>query len=84
MEYWELAKEELGTDAVTFTLLYEDSESASNVAAFIQSEIETTLPGVTVEMQSVPKKVRLENMQNFDFDLALNRWAPTMTTPMRF
>ena len=44
MEYWELAKEELGTDAVTFTLLYEDSESASNVAAFIQSEIETTLP----------------------------------------
>ena len=81
VEYWELAKEELGTDAVTFTLLYEDSESASNVAAFIQSEIETTLPGVTVEMQSVPKKVRIENMQNFDFDLALNRWGADYDDP---
>ena len=75
VEYWEQAKQELGTDTVTFTLMYEDSESASNVAAFVQSEIETTLPGVTVEMQSVPKKVRIENMQNFDFDLVLHRWG---------
>ncbi len=81
VEYWEQAKQELGTDTVTFTLLYEDSESASNVAAFIQSEIETTLPGVTVEMQSVPKKVRIENMQNHDFDLALHRWGADYDDP---
>ena len=81
VEYWEQAKQELGTDTVTFTLMYEDSESASNVAAFVQSEIETTLPGVTVEMQSVPKKVRIENMQNFDFDLALHRWGADYDDP---
>lgn len=81
VEYWEQAKQELGTDTVTFTLMYEDSESASNVAAFVQSEIETTLPGVTVEMQSVPKKVRIENMQNFDFDLVLHRWGSDYDDP---
>ena len=29
----------------------------------------------------MPKKVRIENMQNFDFDLALNRWGADYDDP---
>lgn len=84
VEYWEAAKKELGVDSAAFTLLYEDSESASNVAAFIQSEIEGTLAGVTVEMQSVPKKVRIDSMKEGDFDLALHRWGADYDDPNAF
>ncbi len=54
------------------------------MAAFIQSEIESTLEGVTVEMQSVPKKVRIENMQAGDFDIALHRWGADYDDPNAF
>lgn len=84
VEYWEAAKKELGVDSAVFTLLYEDSESASNVAAFIQSEVESTLEGVTVEMQSVPKKVRIDNMKEGNFDIALHRWGADYDDPNAF
>lgn len=68
-------KKELGNEAFIYKLMVEDTESAQNVAQFIKSEIQTTLPGVTIELEVIPKKNRVERMQAGDFKSVLTRWG---------
>jgi oligopeptide transport system substrate-binding protein len=84
VEYWDKAKAELGISEVKYTMIVEDTESATNVAQFIQSEIQTTLPGVTIEIQTMPKKNRVERLQAGDFELGLTRWGPDYADPMTY
>jgi oligopeptide transport system substrate-binding protein len=84
LEYWEKAKTELGISELKYTLIVEDTESAINVAQFIQSEIQTTLPGITIELQSMPKKNRVERIQEGDYELCLTRWGPDYADPMTY
>lgn len=79
-EYWEKAKSE--TDAREITLLYDDTETYAKVAAYIQSELEETLDGLTVELRSVPKKTRIEMLGEGDFDLCLMAWGPDYADPI--
>lgn len=44
-----------------------------NVAAFIQSEIETTCPGLIINLRVVPMNQRLDDMTNGNFQLAIHR-----------
>lgn len=84
LEYYNKAKEELGKEAFTYKMMVEDTESAQNVAQFIQSEIQTTLPGVTIELEVMPKKNRVERMQSGDFEAVLTRWGPDYADPMTY
>ncbi|MDF2941989.1 MAG: Oligopeptide transport system substrate-binding protein [Herbinix sp.] len=84
LEYWEKAKAELGVSELKYTLIVEDTESAINVAQFIQSEIQTTLPGITIELQSMPKKNRVERIQAGEYELCLTRWGPDYADPMTY
>jgi oligopeptide transport system substrate-binding protein len=84
LEYWNAAQSELGLSSLKYTMIVEDTESAINVAQFIQSEIQTTLPGITIEIQTMPKKNRVERMQSGDFELGLTRWGPDYADPMTY
>ncbi|MBP1920244.1 peptide ABC transporter substrate-binding protein [Youngiibacter multivorans] len=84
LEFWNTAKKELGVTELKYTMIVEDTESAINVAQFIQSEIQTTLPGITIELQTMPKKNRVERMQQGDFELGLTRWGPDYADPMTY
>lgn len=84
LEYYNKAKEELGKEAFTYKMMVEDTESAQNVAQFIQSEIQTTLKGVTIELEVMPKKNRVERMQSGDFEAVLTRWGPDYADPMTY
>ena len=84
LEYWQAAKAELGVSELKYTMIVEDTESAINVAQFIQSEIRTTLPGITIEIQTMPKKNRVERMQQGDFELGFTRWGPDYADPMTY
>ncbi|WP_040949471.1 peptide ABC transporter substrate-binding protein [Gorillibacterium massiliense] len=84
LEYWNKAKSELGIDKIKLELLFEDTESATLVAQFLQSEIESTLPGVTFELKSQPKKNRVELMQQGNFQVGLTRWGPDYADPMTY
>jgi oligopeptide transport system substrate-binding protein len=84
LEYWKTAQSELGITELKYVLTVEDTESAINVAQFIQSEIQTTLPGITIEIQSMPKKNRVENLQAGEFELCLTRWGPDYADPMTY
>lgn len=83
-EALELAKEELGKDSFTFTMIIEDTESSINVAQVLKSQIEENLDGVTVEIEQMPKKTRLDRMNVGDYELALTRWGPDYADPMTY
>lgn len=84
LEYYNKAKQELGKSSFSYTLIVEDTESAQNVAQFIQSEIQKTLPGVTIKLETMPKKNRLERMRQGQYDLGLTRWGPDYADPMTY
>ncbi|MDR1977172.1 MAG: peptide ABC transporter substrate-binding protein [Synergistaceae bacterium] len=73
---WEKAKAELGTDKFTFTILVEDSEDTINAVQFIQAQIQETLPGITIKIEQMPKKNRVDRMTVGDYELGLTRWGP--------
>jgi len=83
-EYYEAAKAELGVESFDYELLCEDTESVLLVAQFIKSEIETNLPGVTINILSMPKATRLERMYRSDYELGLTRWGPDYADPMTY
>ena len=84
LEYYDKAKTELGKDSFEYTMLIDDAESAQNVAQFIQAEIQKTLPGVTINIETMPKKNRVERMQEGTFELGLTRWGPDYADPMTY
>ena len=84
LEYYDKAKEELGKDSFSYTMIVEDTESAQNVAQFIQAEIQKTLPGVTINIETMPKKNRVERMQEGTFELGLTRCGPDYADPMTY
>ena len=77
------AKAALGKDA-TIELLFEDTESSKAVAEYIQYCWETNLPGITVNLNSKPKKTRLELMDQQNYDVALTRWGPDYADPQTY
>lgn len=83
-EYFEKAKVELGKDQFAYELVFEDTESSKKVAEFLKSEIETTLPGITINLKQQPKKARLQLMRAHKFDLGLTRWGPDYADPMTY
>ena len=62
-EYFEKAKEELGTDTFEFELLVEDQTETQNVATVIKDQVEKALPGVTLNIKVEPKKQRVADIQ---------------------
>ncbi len=83
-KYWEEAKAELGMDEVSIEILFDDSETVKKMAEFIQAELETNLPGLTVSLKSQPKKNRLELMRNGEYQVGLTRWGPDYADPLTY
>ena len=83
-QYYETAKTELGQDTFTFELLLEDQTETQNVAAVLKEQIETALPGVTLELKVEPKKQRVEDIQAGNYEVCLTRWGPDYADPMTY
>lgn len=82
--FYAAACEELGQSEFSLTLLVEDDATAQNIAAFIQQEWQSTLPGVTVELKVETKKQRIQDIQNGDYSTCLTRWGPDYADPMTY
>lgn len=83
-EYWDIAKSELGIDALKINLLSSDADSAKKVVEYMQGAIQETLKDVTVEVSSVPLSVRLDRGNQGDFDLILVGWGAEYNDPSVF
>ena len=83
-KYWEEGLKELGTDSITLEMIVDDDDAPKKVATVLKSEWETTLPGLTVEIVTEPKKQRVQDMQEGNFELGLTRWGPDYDDPMTY
>ncbi|ALS00456.1 peptide ABC transporter substrate-binding protein [Enterococcus silesiacus] len=82
-EYLDKAKKELNGD-VTIELLSKDGDGDKKVAEFIQGQLEKTLPGLKVNVKTVPLNNSIELMKKGDYELSVSMWGPDYQDPMTF
>lgn len=83
-EYWSTGLSELGITEITLDMIVDADDAPQKVAQVLKEQWETTLPGLTVNLVVEPKKQRVEDMQNGDFEVALTRWGPDYADPMTY
>lgn len=81
---WAEAKEELGIDGGDITILASDIDSSKKVSEYLQGVISENLDGLTVKVNAVPFKNRLERSRSGDFDIVLGGWTPVYADPIDF
>jgi oligopeptide transport system substrate-binding protein len=83
-EYLELAKAELGVDAIPpLAILADEREISRLQAQYFQSLFQRTL-GLDIKVDVQTFKIRLDKMLYGDFDLVLAGWGPDFEDPMTF
>ena len=71
-------------DSLELEMIVDDDDAPKKVSTVLKEQWETTLPGFTVTLVIEPKKQRVEDMQEGDFDLGLTRWGPDYADPMTY
>ena len=84
LAYWEAGLAELGVDGIEVDMILDADDAPQKVAAVLKEQWESTLPGLTVNLTVEPKKQRVEDMQNGNFELGLTRWGPDYADPMTY
>lgn len=83
-KHFEKAKKDLGVKNITFTMNTEDTPDAKISAEYIKSQVESTLPGVTLKIKQLPFKQRLNQESTEAFEASLSGWGPDYPDPLTF
>ena len=83
-ELWKTGLDELGISSLELDMVVDADDAPQKVAQVLKEQWETTLSGLTVNLTVEPKKQRVEDMQNGDFELGLTRWGPDYADPMTY
>lgn len=81
---WELAKKELGKDKIELELLSADTGNAKKTIEFVQGQLEQNLPGLKINIKSMPLQNRLDLQNKGEFDLVFGTWTPDYADPINF
>ncbi len=81
---WKEAKNELGIDEATLTILCSDTDSAKKLSEYLQGTITEKLDGLKINVSAVPFNNRLEKSRSGDFDIVLGGWTPVYADPIDF
>jgi oligopeptide transport system substrate-binding protein len=84
LEYWNQGLEELGITELSLTMTVDADDAPQKVATVLKEQWETALPGFTVTLNVEPKKQRVADMQDGNFELGLTRWGPDYADPMTY
>ena len=80
----EKAKKELGVKEITFKMNTEDTPDAKISAEYIKSQVEKNLPGVTMKIQQLPFKQRVNRELSQNYEASLSGWGPDYPDPLTF
>ncbi len=83
-DFWSKGLSELGVDSVNFDMVVDADDAPQKVAQVLKEQWETTLPGLTVNIVIEPKKQRVQDMHDGNFQLGLTRWGPDYADPMTY
>jgi oligopeptide transport system substrate-binding protein len=71
---WEEVKVEKGIDSLTLRAVTGEGDYSQRLAQYIQSEIQNTLPGITVELAITPDDVWYEELERREWGLDIDWW----------
>ncbi len=83
-DYWEKGLAELGVSSLDVEMVVDADDAPQKVAQVLKEQWENTLPGFTVSLKVEPKKQRVQDMQDGNFQLGLTRWGPDYADPMTY
>ncbi|WLR53835.1 peptide ABC transporter substrate-binding protein [Mesobacillus subterraneus] len=83
-KYWETGLKELGVDKLELRYLGGDTEAAKKTDSYIKNQLETNLPGLTINLESVPFAIRLDRDNAMDYDLQFAGWGPDYGNALSF
>ena len=83
-DYWAKGLEELGITELSLDMTVDADDAPQKVAQVLKEQWETALPGLTVNLVVEPKKQRVQDMQDGNFQLGLTRWGPDYADPMTY
>lgn len=83
-EYWAKGLEELSITELTLDMVVDADDAPQKVAQVLQEQWQSTLPGFTVNITVEPKKQRVQDLQDGNFQLGLTRWGPDYADPMTY
>lgn len=83
-DYWQAGLDELGITELTLDMVVDADDAPQKVATVLKEQWETTLPGFTVNLVVEPKKQRVMDLQDGNFELGLTRWGPDYADPMTY
>lgn len=83
-EYWTKGLEELGVDSLELEMVVDADDAPQKVATVLQEQWQTALPGLTITIKVEPKKQRVQDLQDGNYQLGLTRWGPDYADPMTY
>ena len=85
-EFLAAAKSELGAESFSLNFIYanDGGDTSAKVVQAIKSQVESNLPGVTLNLQPMPKAEYLSYVTSNSYDVALVDWVPDYNDPMTF
>lgn len=83
-EYWDAGLKELGITQLTLKMVVDADDAPQKVAQVLQEQWQKNLPGLTIDIVVEPKKQRVLDMQDGNFELGLTRWGPDYADPMTY
>lgn len=83
-ELWEEGLSEIGSDGFEVALTVADDENHVKSAEYLKNQLETNLPGLTLEIKTVPFEARLEQEKAVEYDMVVSTWGPDYSDPMTY
>lgn len=83
-KYLKQGMKELGVSKLSFKLLSDDTDGAKKSTEAMQSNIQETLPQVSITTQNLPFKTRLARTDAGNFDLVVTAWGADFNDPISF
>ena len=83
-DYWKKGLQELGKTSISLDMTVDADDAPQKVAQVLKEEWEQELPGLTVNLVIEPKKQRVQDLQDGNFQLGLTRWGPDYADPMTY
>lgn len=83
-QLWQSGLSELGLKSASFTITSSNDDQTKKVDEFLQSQLQTHLPKLKVNVKPVPFNSRLAACEAGNYDAVINGWTPTFADPTDF
>ncbi|GAX08936.1 periplasmic oligopeptide-binding protein [Secundilactobacillus silagincola] len=83
-QYWQKGLKQIGQKSLKFTLMSSTEDSSKKLAEYIQANAQKYLPGLTINLQSVPEQIVYQRSLKGQFDAYLGGRGADISDPIEF